>query len=251
MARVMEPYYQDQSVTIYHGDCRDVLPSLGDASVEIVVTSPPYNLVREWSGGGANSKMKNVDRKLLEWYDDEIPESDYQEQQKAVIRECLRISAGSVFYNHKIRYAHKRRGDILHPLDWLREFPVWTEIIWDRCGAQGGNSQRVLIQDERIYQIRKPRRFHAGLGFSTIWRIPPDNINGHPCPFPESIPRRCVLLATDPGDTVLDPYCGAGTTLRAAKDRGRKAIGIEINEAYCEIAAKRLSQEVFDFAATA
>lgn len=80
---------------------------------------------------------------------------------------------------------------------------------------------------------------------------PPTDVDGHPCPFPLELPKRCIAATTDLGDVVLDPFMGSGTTLRAAKDLGRKAIGIEIEERYCEIAAKRLAQEVLDFGGVA
>lgn len=244
----MQPYYSENGIEIFNADCREVLPLFADNSVEIVVTSPPYNLVREWSGGGPNSKMKGLERRYEEWYADSMPEPEYQETQKQIIRECLRIAASSVFYNHKIRYALSRRGEIYHPLDWLREFPIWCEIIWDRCGAQGGNSGRFLIADERIYQLGTQRKWNGALTFTTVWRIPPDRVAGHVCAFPEELASRCIVTTTDADDVVLDPFMGSGTTLRAAKDLGRKAIGIEIEEKYCEIAANRLRQEVLTFA---
>ena len=74
------------------------------------------------------------------------------------------------------------------------------------------------------------------------------NANGHPCPKPLKTMKWAVNLGSEPNDTILDPFMGSGTTLRAAKDLGRKAIGIEIEEAYCEIAANRMAQEVFAFA---
>lgn len=238
----VKPYYADNSVCIIHGDCRDILPQLGP--VDCVVTSPPYNLVREWSGGGPNSSMKQLEWRYAHWYDDEMPEDKYQEWQKSILRILVGLCRGSIFYNHKIRYAFKRRQEIYHPLDWLREFPIWCEIIWDRCGAQGGNSGRFLIQDERIYQLGRPKIWNGTRGYSTVWRFPPDRVEGHVCAFPLELPLRCIQTTTDPGDIVLDPFMGSGTTLRAAKDLGRQAIGIEIEEKYCEIAVKRLQQEV-------
>ena len=79
----------------------------------------------------------------------------------------------------------------------------------------------------------------------TVWRMtPPSDIDGHPCPFPVTLAVRCISATTRPSETVLDPFMGSGTTLLAAKSLGRRAIGIEIEERYCEIAAQRCSQEV-------
>jgi hypothetical protein len=188
--------------------------------------------------------MKALEERYENWYEDEVPEGEYQEQQKQVIRGLIKVCRGSVFYNHKVRYAIKRRGRIYHPLDWLREFDIWCEIIWDRCGGQGGNSGRFIVQDERIYQIGRPKVWNGTGGLTTIWRFPPVHVDGHVCAFPLELPRRCIESTTELGDIVLDPYMGSGTTLRAAKDLGRKAIGIEIEEKYCEIAVRRLAQAV-------
>ncbi len=85
------------------------------------------------------------------------------------------------------------------------------------------------------------------VGLGTIWRagkIQQAQGKEHPVEFPSAIPANCIAAASAAGDVVLDPFMGSGTTLRAAKDLGRRAIGIEIQERYCEIAAKRLSQQV-------
>jgi len=80
---------------------------------------------------------------------------------------------------------------------------------------------------------------------SSVWEINtyPSGTD-HPATFPIELPKECILTSTKAGETVLDPFMGSGTTLRAAKDLGRRAIGIEIEERYCEIAAKRMAQGV-------
>jgi site-specific DNA-methyltransferase (adenine-specific) len=82
---------------------------------------------------------------------------------------------------------------------------------------------------------------------STVWRVPPARRVGHPAPFPVEVARRCIRLSTWPGETVLDPFAGTGTTLVAARQLGRRAIGIERSERYCEMAVARLAQRSFDF----
>ena len=240
----MTPYYKDDWVTIYHGDWRELLSSIPSGSCEIAVTSPPYNLVREWTGGGPGSNMKAHEAKQKEWYEDSMDEDEYQNLQKAVIRRLFDVCKGSIFYNHKIRYAWSRRDRIYHPMEWLEEFPLWQEIIWDRCGGMGGNWPRFIPADERIFMLRKPTKWNGAGGFTNVWRLRPETDNSHVCAFPIELPKRCIQAATDEGDTVIDPFMGSGTTLRAAKDLKRHAIGIEIEEKYCEIAARRMSQEV-------
>lgn len=245
----MKPYYEHAGITIYHGDCRELLPQLEDSSASIAITSPPYNLVRKWiDSNGPNSVNKIFAKKVLEeWYEDDVPEEQYQEGQRWIISQLLRICSSSVFYNHKVRYAVKRFGRVMHPTEFVPLSEMWGEIVWDRGGGITHNSRRFVCSDERIYWLRSPATFN-NMGYTSVWRIhvPPHDFD-HPCPFPSEVPERCILMASAPGDIVIDPYCGSGTTLEAAKSKGRRAIGIEIEEKYCEIAAKRLAQKVLAF----
>jgi len=222
------------------GDCLPILQGMSDNYFEATVTSPPYNRVLEWSGGGPNARCHSFDRNKEHWYDDAMPEPEYQEWQKAVVAECLRVTAGPVFYTHKIRYAWKRRGCIYHPLDWLRDFPIWCEIIWDRRGGAGGGSRRYVQSDERVYMLGRPRKWHLGCGYSTVWSIPAVPNKQHPCEFPEELVRRCIEPTTDPGDMVLDPFCGRGTTGIVALKMGRGFLGIDKRTDYCEMTRRNL-----------
>jgi DNA modification methylase len=231
----------DWKVDLMLGDCLEMMAEIEDGSVDCVVTSPPYNLNKKASGGG-NSK-----RSYDGWYPDDMPEQDYQSWQKAFIEECLRVCRGSVFYNHRVRYAWHNRNtfrtssNLYHPFSWVSEFPVWCEIIWDRGGTTGHANRRARLADERIYQIGKPHKFND-MGYTTVWRMTPSKNEGHVCTFPVELPTRCILMATDPYDIVLDPFMGSGTTGVACMNTGRRFIGIERDEGYFDIAEKRIME---------
>jgi site-specific DNA-methyltransferase (adenine-specific) len=250
----MKPYFERDGITIYHGDCRDVLPSIDDVSC--VVTSPPYNQLGSRIPATPSGIWRDMGRGFTDsitelGYGDDMPEAEYQEWQRSV---ALALAAavlpgGSFFYNHKLRY---RDGVILHPVELVRTFAGWRlqqEIVWSRPGSMTFNARMFAPSDERVLWLVRDGAKHtwnqASVGHLTVWRIPPAaDIDGHPCPFPTALAVRCIDATTNSGDLILDPFMGSGTTLRAAYDLGRRAVGIEIEERYCEIAAKRLSQGV-------
>lgn len=227
------------------GDALTVLKSLPDEIVDVGVTSPPYNK-------GENNKGWLVDRIKYSGASDKLPEDLYQQNQIDVLNEIFRIvkPGGSFFYNHKIRW---EKGRLLHPMDWLRKtkWIIRQEIIWDRMIAANIRGWRFWQVDERIYWLYKPKgnniigeelkSKHALL--TSIWRFPPERNNDHPAPFPLELPVRCIYSVMDGKEKgiVLDPYCGSGTTLVAAKILGYDFIGIDISEEYCKFAESRLA----------
>ena len=240
-----QPCECKDGITLYHADCRDVLPLLG--KVDLVVTSPPYNQrIDTFKPSGMHKETAWVDN-ISSGYSDSMPEDEYQKWQADVLVMCYGAirETGSVFYNHKVRW---RDGVMIHPLTWIPTDGVRLrqEIIWARDGSCTLNARMFGPSDERIYWIAKGRHKwnQECVGFLTVWKINSKRFKSHPCVYPVEIPRRCIMATTDKGDTVVDPFTGSGTTLRAAKDLGRKAIGIEIEEKYCKIAAERLRQEV-------
>lgn len=251
------PYYDHDGITIYHGDCRDVLPLISD--VQTVFTSPPYNTLGAripenasgiWAkSNGMRGFVRNVNS---QGYADDMDETEYQSQQVAIV-DALAVTlmaGGSLFYNHKCRW---RDGLLVHPVLWMRPSALLLreEIIWDRSGSMTFNARMFAPSDERILWFTKPGARHrwnqpSGEALLSIWRIHPEEgaRKPHPVSFPILLPMRAIVATTDYGETILDPFMGSGTTLRAAKNLGRRAIGIEIEERYCEIAARRMEQEV-------
>ena len=227
-------------IKLINDDCLSVMRSMAGNSVDITVTSPPYNLNKRASGGGSSNR--NYDG----WYADDMPEEEYQLWQKECIREMVRITKGSVFYNHRVRYAwHSRNkyrvpSNIYHPMQWLCEFPIWCEIVWDRRATSGHANRRCRMSDERIYQIGKPYKFND-MGYTTVWQIPPTKNVNHVCTFPEELVERCILQSTDEGDVVFDPFMGVGTAGVTANRMNRNFIGVEKDTEYFQIAQGSIS----------
>jgi DNA modification methylase len=242
----MTPYYEHGGITIYHGDCLDVLASLPSCfRVDITVSSPPYNTISSTSAGGM---MRESNHKQLGGYlshSDDMPEDEYQSWMVNVFTICRDRTLGLVWINHKTRYRDKAG---VHPLS-IFPWPFYSEVIWDRGVSITLNASKFAPSHEFIYGFGVPHWWNnAANTLMSVWRINPErNVPDHPCPFPIAIALRCIDASCPPAGTVLDPFMGSGTTLLAAKHLGRKAIGIELEERYCEIAAKRLAQEVFDF----
>lgn len=252
----VKPYYEQDGITIYHGDCREVLAFLPSASVAATVTSPPYNtLGSRMPAKGTGCKGRAIqgwlDSVAKDGYADDMSEEEYGDWQSSVAAAIATVTrpGGSFFYNHKIRY---RDGVLIHPLDLVRRFVGWMfrqEVIWERPGSFAFNARLFAPNDERIYWlVREGADFvwnQVAASWLSVWRmIPPAEIQGHPCPFPKDLPARCITATTNPGDTVLDPFVGSGQTLIEAKLLGRRGIGIDRREDYCELAANRLAQGV-------
>ena len=236
---------------MWHGDCREILAGMADNSVNWCVTSPPYNLHKEHhtSPNAATATNAAMSEKYAEWYDDDMDEAEYQAEQKRVVADLLRVCTDSVFYNHRIRYAwHSRNKSapackVYHPLHWLSDFPIWCEIIWDRCGGSNPTG-RFQQGHELIYQLEKPRRFQKSLGMTDVWRIPADaSGTGHVCAFPPRLVENCLLMHAQPGESVIDPYMGSGTVGVVADNLGLHFIGIERDRKYFDIACERIENE--------
>jgi DNA modification methylase len=219
----VKPYYSDDLVTIYHGDCREVLPALS-VQADILATDPPYGLDAVYGrpGGVRRVIVGDETTDLAEWVVGQI--------------DALAASAWLAVFsgwngNGPIQVAMTAAG-----------VTVKTVIVWDKMQPGIGTG----IRDQHEFVVlgsvgTPPRPWHSG----NVWRLP--KVHGrpaHPNEKPVNLMRLLLARLTDAPSLVLDPFCGSGSTLEAAKSLGHHAIGIEIDERYCEIAAQRCSQEV-------
>lgn len=211
----MKCYYEEKGITIYHGDCREILPSL--SKVDLVLTDPPYGIGKRLVTGGATSGgwHRMVASEADSW--DFRPSAEMFETIFSVSRDQL-IWGGNFFG--------------LPPCE--------KPLCWDKVRPNQKNASEWEYAWTSLIGRAEMFRYCANGGFIL------DTPREHPTQKPLPLIKWCFSFFPN-AQTVLDPFMGSGTTLRAAKDLGRKAIGIEIEEKYCEIAANRLRQEVLQF----
>jgi site-specific DNA-methyltransferase (adenine-specific) len=273
-----QPYYQHNNITLYHGDCLQVLAELPADSVDLVFTSPPYNLGNStggWIGSQKRMGHYNPDAPLgrrggskqSRWdgaalgqgyddYNDSLPHAEYVAWQHQVLTACWRVvaPAGAIFYNHKPRIFS---GRLITPFDYIPpalQPYIRQVVIWARGSGINCTPAFYLSSHEWIVIIARPAwrlRDQSASAVSDVWYIPPETNSrnpNHPAPFPVTLPARAI--ETTGACSILDPFSGRGTVLRAAKNAGIAGIGIDRNQGYCDVAVSWLQQEVL-FAAGA
>ena len=215
----MKPYYEDEAVTIYHGDCREILPLL-DVKTDLVLTDPPYGIEysaqrQSYPGAKQFENVRGDDNlEMVAWLLSQVTD-----------RTTFIIWGANNFPNL-----------IPFPGIWL----CWDKRVIDEADAVFGWPFELAWVSKRKGKAHLYRIQHGGAINADGFQMP----RLHPTQKPVSLFKRIILDYK--GQSILDPFMGSGTTLRAAKDLGRKCIGIEIEERYCEIAAKRCSQTVMD-----
>jgi len=212
------PYYQDDAVTLYHGDCREILPDL--PAVDLVLTDPPYGI-------GADSHQaaragKRHGHAAAESRDYGRSDWDHSPPAAETIAAVVSAAPKAIVWGGNY-------FDLPPSRAWL---------VWDKETGANGYADAELAWTNLDQAVRLIR--HRWQGMLTK-QVGDDDSRQHPTQKPVRVMRWCLGFA---GGTIVDPFAGSGTTLRAAKDLGRKAIGIEIEERYCEIAARRMAQEV-------
>lgn len=236
-----------------------------DESVDLIVTSPPYNIDIQY--GNKTAKGKVTTSKAVK-YSDNMAESEYREMLRSVFNECKRVlkKNGSIWINIKNRY---NNGEIITPFwiqEYFSEFTLKNLVVWNFDWG-GSTNKRFAPRYEFVFWFTKdkndytfnlsdvsipavnyrPDRYKTQLkNPSDVWKIPMVSGNflertGHPAQYPEKLIERIILAGTNKGEVVLDPFMGSGTTAVVAKKLGRQYIGYEIVPDYIEMSNVRLA----------
>jgi len=223
----VKPYYQDSAVTIYHGDCREIVPTLG--RFDLLLTDPPYGIGYSTSW---RSKRDPLSTPIKNDKDLSVVRDAWP-----LIRSVLKDSAHWYAFASPIRISEA--VEIFNPKQVL----CWDKgnrgTVGDLSCGFGEAWEAILYGINGRKPLNGPRP-RSVLRFD--WSSTMDPV--HPTVKPVSLLTRIIEMSSNEGDSILDPFAGSGTTGRAAKDLGRKATLIELEERYCEIAARRMAQEV-------
>ena len=235
------------SQNLYQGDCMKMLRGMTDNSVDLIITSPPYNK-GYWSANRNPNNGFHTKSRRIEYgdFNDKMDPGEYIIWQTNVISECLRVlkPTGSMFYNHTDILKEHRT---IHPL-FVHKFPVKQIILWNRRNTPKLDKSYFFpitewifwlkkTNNARVYFDRKQAKF-----LTNVWDIRPDVSNKFPAPFPIELPENCILACSKEGDVVLDPFMGSGTTGVACKRLNRNFIGIELDKNYFELAKERIEK---------
>lgn len=220
-----EPYYQDDRVTLYHGDCRDVLPTLDRAAVDVVLTDPPFFMP-------ATHYQTRITTQRS-WGDTSILATFWAQVLDLVIPTVRRTG-------HVLAFCNGDSYPVFYP-ETYRRFDAARSIVWDKgrigMGSPWRNQHELVLAARWSGSFRSEHR-----GCPDVVRCAPvrsgDRV--HPVDKPVGLLTELLRPVTPEGATVLDPFAGGGSTLVAARAAGCRVIGIETEERYAEIIARRL-----------
>lgn len=217
----MKPYYEADGITIYHGDCREILPHV---QADVIVTDPPYGIA--WSIGAGTSRGGGQ------------PHAGIQGDEDVSVRDAaLALLAGKPGIVFGSFYAPPP-ADVKQVLVWAK--PEGSGVVGSVTGWRRDAEPVFLIGPWPQRSHRWSSILRPGIANSKRLALTADH------PHRKPVGLLLDLIAAAPAGVIVDPFVGSGATLRAAKDLGRRAVGIELDERYCEMAAKRLGQMVLD-----
>lgn len=224
---IRAPYFEGSGVTLYNGDSREVVPEVQAGTVDFVLSDPPYGLGIGYGRSELGHRFiaNDSDTAMLCW----------------IFGEAFRVLKPDGWA--AVFTGYTGIGDCLEAGE-AAGFSVKTVIVWDKCLP--GLGKGIRNQHEDIVLVKKgspAERFEGG----NVWRLP--RVSGRPVhPHEKPLPLLNKLLDAYslPGDLVLDPFSGSGATLVAAQAYGRRAIGVELDEGYCQVIAARLSEPALD-----
>ena len=222
---MIEPYYKKDGIAIYHGDCREILPQL--SKVDLVLTDPPYGVVNRGSQGLRRLDKGDADEVFFE-----------VEDIASKIDGCVQGSLYVWCSTEQVSYWRAAFVDL----------GMTTRLcIWEKSNPSPLNGQYIWLSSvECCVFARKSKAVFNQFCKSPVWRGSVARSVEHLTTKPLWLMEEAILASSNPGNMVLDPFMGSGTTLVAARALGRKGIGIEIQEKYCEVAVRRLEAAVKD-----
>ncbi len=265
LAKLPKPYYRDSAVAIYHADCRDILPLIPNGSIQLLLTSPPFNAGMEYEKeswptlqayydflrdcfGIAIPKLRSGGWCIFEMADMHVsPEHPHALNGQ---REQFNMTTSAVLISYLVNQLYYKGETI-----WYRG--RWTSNFAKRLVCAPG-SPAILVQHSKVQFFRKTGGREGAYQYPqldvslkvkwcrSVWEnIQPEYDPQHPAVMPELMVSGIIQCWSVPSnELILDPFLGSGTTCYCAKKLGRKSIGIEIEEKYCQIAAERCQQSV-------
>jgi DNA modification methylase len=264
----MLPYYEKDGQVIWHGDnvatMRNVIP---DGAIDLVVTSPPYDNLRtygghQWDFEGVAAELWRVIKPggVVVWVvaDATIDGSETGTSFRQALRFMeigFRLHDTMIYLKDSVQFPDAIRYGSIYEFMFVlsKNRPASVNLIADRLNVSAGRTMSGT--ERRKNGDLKARPCHGqeiprfGERFN-VWSVATskgNEVSGHPAQFPEALARDHILSWSNEGDIVLDPFNGSGTTTKMAQLMGRRGIGIEVNEEYCEIGVNRLRQRVLAF----
>lgn len=243
-------------IEVLCGDNRTILADLARAGrqYKLVAGSPPYNLGRSPSAQehpGSDKGSIFPGGLAYDTYEDNLPENEYQDRQV----ETLNLIAAVLHPNGVLVYNHIDRiwdSETIDPLQWIArsKLVVLQRLVWDQTRTHSHNARYCSQTNEWLFLLTH-RHWYGSLNEDvkrggSVWRIPnlilPKDQKRHPCPWPAALAERIVLLASESGDWVLDPWAGSGAVGRAALKYNRHATLIDCSPDYCATMERQLAR---------